>query len=255
MTTPYYSDALVTLWLGDCRGDYHAGMWTPHGVSGDVIIADPPYGETSLVWDRWPEAWPRRLVGARQMWCFGSMRMFLAQRHEFAGWKYSQEVVWEKHNGSSFHADRFRRVHELATHWYRGTWGSLYHETPTTPDAVARTVARGKRRPNHMGHIEKSAYESEDGGPLLMRSVIYCRSEHGHALHPTQKPLGILTPLIEYSCPPGGTVLDPFSGAGSVLLAARLIGRRAIGWEIDERYCEIAANRLAQGSLEFEATS
>jgi len=94
---------------------------------------------------------------------------------------------------------------------------------------------------------------SQDGGPRMMRSVIYVRSEHGHAEHPTQKPLGILAPLVAYSTNPGDTVLDPFVGSGSVLVACRASGRYAVGYEIDERFCEIAAKRLAQGVLTLGA--
>lgn len=82
-----------------------------------------------------------------------------------------------------------------------------------------------------------------------MRSVQYVRSEHGRAVHPTQKPLGILRPLIEYSCPRDGILLDPFAGADSSLLAARDLGRRAVGIEISEEYCEATIARLAQGVL------
>jgi site-specific DNA-methyltransferase (adenine-specific) len=74
---------------------------------------------------------------------------------------------------------------------------------------------------------------------------------HGRAIHPTQKPVGILTPLIEYACPPGGLVIDPFAGSGSTLEAARLTGRRAIGIEAHEPYIERAARRLEQAPLEL----
>lgn len=84
-----------------------------------------------------------------------------------------------------------------------------------------------------------------------MRSVITVRSCHGRAVHPTQKPLGIIAPLIQYSVPSSGLVLDPFMGSGSSLLAALELRRRAIGIEIEEKYCEIAANRLSQGVLNF----
>lgn len=70
------------------------------------------------------------------------------------------------------------------------------------------------------------------------------------AVHPTQKPEWLMVRLIK-ACPPG-VVLDPFMGSGTTLVAAKLEGRKAIGIEIEERYCEIAANRLAQGVLTFE---
>ena len=71
-------------------------------------------------------------------------------------------------------------------------------------------------------------------------------------LHPTEKPVGILDPLIRYACPPGGTVLDPFAGSGSTAEAARLTGRKAILVEADERYCELIARRMSQGVLTEE---
>jgi site-specific DNA-methyltransferase (adenine-specific) len=102
--------------------------------------------------------------------------------------------------------------------------------------------------------VGPTTYTSEDGGPRLMRSVIQVRSTHGRAIHPTEKPIGILAPLILYSCPEGGTVLDPFAGSGSALDAARQAGRKAIGIEIDEGYCAAIVGRLSQGILR-EATA
>lgn len=245
-----YEDEFVRLWCGD------GVPWLyNHDGGADAVVTDPPYGDTSLDWDRTVRGWQDCIApSAAHLWCFGSMRFHLAERDEFqqAGWRLGQEIIWEKHNGSGFHADRFKRVHEIAVHWYRGAWNDLYKEVPVTLDATARTLRR-KTRPTHTGHIENAAYASEDGGPKLMRSVQYVRSEHGRAVHPTQKPLGILRPLIEYSVPKGGLVLDPFAGSGSTLLAAREGGRKAEGCEINPAYCEAAIQRLSQHNLPMEA--
>lgn len=244
MTAPYYQDDAVTIW--------HAPMAEVVGSIGefDCAIVDPPYGETSLEWDRWPFCWPSFLVDVTvSMWCFGSMRMFLERADDFKLWNLSQDIVWRKHNGSGFAADRFRRIHEHALHWYLGAWESVYVDPVFTADATARQVRR-KQRPAHTGHIDGSSYESEDGGPRLQRSVIDVRSCHGYAVHPTQKPEGIVEPLISYSCPPGGIVLDPFMGSGTTLVVAKATGRRAVGIEVDERFCEAAATRC-QSVLAF----
>jgi site-specific DNA-methyltransferase (adenine-specific) len=241
---PYFDDgAGRIIYCGDCR------EFLPFLESVDVVIADPPYGETSLKWDQRVTGWVD-LLPSNNLWCFGSLRFFMEERELFANWKFAQDIVWRKHNGSNFHADRFRRIHEHAVQFYKGEWADIYKSVVTTPDATARTV-RTKSRPTHTGHIGSVPYESFDGGPRLQRSVIDVASCHGYADHPTQKPIGILTPLIEYSCPPGGTVLDPTCGSGSTLEAAKHLNRRAIGIEINEADCEVAANRLFR-SLDFQ---
>lgn len=220
----------------------------------DLIVTDPPYGDTSLDWDvpvrDWLPLAARALKPSGSVWCFGSMRMFMEHSSEFAGWRMAQEIVWEKHNGSSFHADRFKRVHEFAVQWYRGPWSDIYKQPVMVNEATARTLRR-KQRPPHTGHIEAGSYASEDGGPKLQRSVIYVRSCHGSAVHPTQKPTGILRPLIEYSSPPGGMVLDPFAGAGSTGVAAQELGREYLLIEVDVDYHHAAALRLSQTVMEL----
>ncbi len=68
--------------------------------------------------------------------------------------------------------------------------------------------------------------------------------------HPSQKPIRLMSALVAHGG--GSLLLDPFMGSGTTLVAARSMGRRAIGIEIEERYCEIAAKRLSQGVLQLE---
>lgn len=69
--------------------------------------------------------------------------------------------------------------------------------------------------------------------------------------HPTVKPIALMAHFVGLHSQEGDTILDPFMGSGTTLRAAKDLHRKAIGIEIDERYCEIAANRLAQEVLPF----
>lgn len=248
---PYFADDHVELYHGDMREVIHE-----LDITADACVTDPPYGDTSLVWDRWPAEWPLEVAHkTNSLWCFGSMTMFFARLTDFvdAGWRMSQDIVWEKHNGSGFMKDRFRRVHEHALHWYRGPWAEIYHEVPryTVTFKVGRQkgarIQAGESRTTQTGAIGAHTYVED--GERLARSVIFARSMHRRAIHPTEKPGAIIDPLIRYSVPPGGLVLDPFAGSGSTLLTARSLGRRAVGIEADERYCEAAARRLDEADL------
>lgn len=233
--------------VGDCRVDL-----APLGPF-DMLVADPPYGDTSLEWDRrcagWVEAAVAMLRPAGALWVFGSMRFFQDMGPQFksAGLRFAQDIVWEKHNGSGFQADRFKRVHEHACQYYLAgaSWADVYNEVQTTPDAIARSVKRKKGRPAHMGNIDQAPYHSEDGGPLIMRSVIYMRSMHGRAIHPTEKPVELLEILIRTSCPPEGIVGDLFAGSGAAGEAAMWAGRRYAGCEIDFDMARKANDRLS----------
>lgn len=236
----------VQLLHGDCRVLLAA---QPAGTF-DACIADPPYEDTSLAWDKkvkgWVPAVARVLKPASSMWVFGSLRFLAAtwKEIEAAGFTYSQDIVWEKQNGTGFHNDRFKRVHEHAALFYRGQWSEVYHAPQYTNDARAKTIR--SKGPAHMGHIAEHTYMSHDGGPRLKRSVIYARNAHGHAIHPTQKPLELVRDLVLYSVPPGGSFVVPFGGSGTDLMVAKAEGRSALGCELDADHFQSATRRLAE---------
>lgn len=247
MTTGVRAEPTCQLLLGDCRDV----LATLPAATVDACITDPPYGDTSLDWDIQVDGWiahiARVLKPNASVWVFGSLRFLAPLFADFAahGFKYSQDIVWEKQNGTGFHADRFRRVHEHAALFYRGAWADVYHDTQYTPDATAKT-ARRKSRPVHTGGINPGNYVSEDGGPRMMRSVIYMPNEHGRAIHPTQKPVELLRSLVRYSVPAGGTVIDPFSGSASGAIACLDEARSFIGAEINAANFYNASARVAE---------
>lgn len=232
------------------KGDMTVLLQGLPAASVDCVFTDPPYGETSLGWDRWVPGWPdmvrRVLKPTGSMWVFGSTRMFFDHVAEFANWQLSHDVVWEKHNGTGLFNDRFRRVHENALHFYPSDakWADIYKAPQFTNDARARVVRKKGRPAQWIGATGETVYRSEDGGPRLMRSVQYVRSEHGRAVHPTQKPLALVEPLLLYACPVGGHVLDPFAGSGTVGVLARRHKMECTLIEADEEYWTVIEDRL-----------
>jgi site-specific DNA-methyltransferase (adenine-specific) len=109
-------------------------------------------------------------------------------------------------------------------------------------------MGKGFRRQHELVcHASKGTPRVHDAGVGDVLTYARVRPEH----HPSPKPPELLQRLLSVVSAPGETVLDPFMGSGTTLRAAKDLGRKAIGIEIEERYCEIAANRLAQEALPF----
>lgn len=238
----YYSGHGVDVYLADYRDVL------PQLGRVDSVVTDPPYGVTALPWDRWPDGWPQHMAGLTDsLWSFLPMRVALERGTEFAGWRYAQDLVWEKHNGSGFTRDRFRRVHEHAIHWYRGAWKAQHRAVPLVPrphDLDKSAMPAGDRGAGrHVGAIKPQRYV--DDGTRLMRSVLRAPAVR-YGAHPTEKPQELLQALIQYSVPPGGTVLDPMAGSLAVARAAIATGRRAIVVEVREQYAEAGVQVLEQ---------
>lgn len=251
--TPYFDDGTVALYLGDVRE-----LLPDLGLQAHACVADPPYGETASAWDQWPDGWisavSAALPASTTLWCFGSARMFLNHVAEFAGWKFHQEALWVKRNGSGpGQRDRLVRIHEWAYQWYRGKWGEIHHEWERThTDANQGTVRKASRAAEHQRAGRATTWQ--DDGTRQPRSVTYlieAPSVRYQRRHPDEKPLVTVAPLVRECTPPGGLVLDPFAGSGTALLAARMTGRRAVGFELHEPYAEKAAKRLSQTVLDL----
>jgi site-specific DNA-methyltransferase (adenine-specific) len=98
-------------------------------------------------------------------------------------------------------------------------------------------------------YSHESAHLLAKGNPLQPENPIADVIEWeytGNKLHPTQKPVTALMPLVESFSRPGDTVLDPFAGSGSTLLAAKMLGRKWLGVELDGKYHAAAVQRLAR---------
>lgn len=253
----YWEAPGVQLWHGDCR--------EAQAVVGarrfSLVLADPPYEQTSLAWDRWPTGWLQAmrelLAEDGSLWAWGTLRTFMQRAPEFsaASLRLAQDVIWEKHNGSQPAVDRFLRVHEQVAHFYPEStpWAALYKDPQKVPAPrehrhKAGRVVRRATSPAHSGVHAPGTYV--DDGTRRQRSVWHQRSMHYQGAGvATPKPLAVLEPLVRYSCPPGGWVLVPFAGGGAEMEAARRCGRNVVGFDTDARALEQAAKLLGQGLL------
>jgi DNA modification methylase len=239
--TPYYEDAAVTLYHGDALD-----VLPRLDVAADLLLTDPPYGVRyqpsrslraelfPLIVGDTPEGRPLaldvlslatdRLRPFRHAYIFVPLSPVEAEGLRL---KNPVELIWDKEMMGLPHGG--------------APWG-VAHERITfaifQPSAANREQSRG----GLTARLRRGSVLRE------MRA-----NSTGVRLHPTEKPVGILRQMIESSSLIGEMVLDPFAGSGSTLVAALIEGRKAVGIEIEERYCEVAAKRLddltRQGSL------
>lgn len=223
----YYQDDQVTLYHGDCR---EIDAW----LTAEVLVTDPPYGMRHA---------PR-----------GSYDPITGITHKPHG---SDRITGD---------DSINLRDHMLRRWYDrpwivfGTWRIprpeatdhrlIWHKTGSPPGpARAAFMLQDEEI-----YIHGNGFRATS--PPL-RSVIVTHEMRSGAAgavatigHPTPKPLRLMELLID-RCPMG-VIADPFAGSGSTLIAARNLGRKAIGVEIEESYCEIAAKRLDQMCLNFE---
>lgn len=208
---PYYDHGGITIYHGDCR---EVREW----ASADVLVTDPPYG-----------------VGWLGYANKGQARIPITGDHDASVRDCALEI-WGDKPALVFGSWRVAMPRNTRNRliWYkRGQNPGPLNAPFMSQDEEIYVIGEG--------FISSSP-------PL--RSVIETRENRSTEVaaigHPTPKPIGLLDILLRRCV---GTVADPFMGSGSTLVAAKNLRRKAIGIEIEERYCEIAAERLRQEVL------
>lgn len=210
---PYYCDNAVTLYHGDCL---EIAEW----LDADVLITDPPYGMS------YESGWSNRGAIANDTTLQARDLALNLWKNKpaavFGTWRVArpqdtkQVLVWDKSGGVG------PGMGDLSL-----AFGSSHEEVYLLGIWPKKTTRRGS----------------------VITTITCPRDLTNRTGHPTPKPVGLMEILVDAA--PDGQITDPFSGSGSTLIAARNLGRKAIGVEIEERYCEIIAKRLDQMCLDF----
>jgi site-specific DNA-methyltransferase (adenine-specific) len=217
--TPYFEQDGITIYHGDCR---EVTEW----LCADVLVSDPPYGID---------------------WKQGVLNLSGSGGH--AGIANDKDTVVRDAALALWGTDRPAVLFgSLSLAPPPGTKQVLIYHKP--PDSGARGAMGGFRRDAEAIYLI-GQWPSGIGGrsSVLATGARATGSRHGVAArggHPHSKPLDVMATLIGATT---GLIADPFMGAGSTLVAAKQMGRPAIGVELVEEYCETAAKRLSQGVL------
>lgn len=246
----YYSDDSVTLWHGDCRDVLPRLDPVAH------VITDPPYSEhvhgasrsSRMVSanDRGGRygADTRRNVDLGFAHLDPDLRRFCAA--EFARLATRWTLVFSDVESDHLWRDDLEASgldYVRTGAWIKvGATPQFSGDRPATGfEAVTICHQPGRKRWNGGG---KHA--------LWTHPIVLDRGRNGARLHTTQKPQELMHELVTQFTDEGETILDPFAGSGTTLVAARMLGRKSIGVEQDEHYCEVIVDRLRQGVFDFE---
>lgn len=219
------------------------------GVKVDAIITDPPYGTSACKWDSvipFEEMW-KMLKALRKdntpIVLFGSEPFSSSLRMSNIK-EYKYDWVWEKDRPTGlFNAKkRVMKYHENISVFYK-------HQSVYNPQM--REGKKNHKRGSSFGkseHYTTNVFnESSDDTKKYPSSVLYFKRPHP-PVHPTQKPLALMEYLVKTYTNEGDTVLDFTMGSGTTGVACKNLNRNFIGIELDDKYFEIAKERIEKAS-------
>ena len=234
LPTPYYQDEAVTIYHADNRDIL------PYLAPVDLVLTDPPYTDRTHKSVRSNSS--KATLGQRVI-SFGAittdaLRALYADlatvtcRWIVSTMDYATAFAFEQEPPDGL---RMMRI---------GVWV----KTNPMPQISADRPGQGWEA---IAYLHKAgAASSWNGGGKSGNFILPVEQNAGH---PTAKPTMMFRELVQRFSDPGDLILDPFMGSGTTLRAAKDLGRRAVGIELSEKYCEIAARRMAQSVLPLEA--
>ena len=218
------------------------------GIKVDMILTDPPYGTTACKWDgviafepMWKRVW--QIVDINSAVClFGSEPFSSALR--MSGIKnFRYDWIWQKQKPTNFYQVKSQplKSHEIIS-VFSGRTPSYYPQ-----GTIGVNIKSGRKNKS------SNLYSKYDGGDYIQtignypRSILtYPTEGDKNRLHPTQKPVALLEYLIKTYTNEGQTVLDFTMGSGSTGVACMNTNRNFIGIELDDKYYNVAKNRLKE---------
>lgn len=240
--TPYYQDEAVTLY----HGDAFAALEAMDEKSVDCVITDPPYDARTHSMARSNSS--RNSVSGKgsRVLSGGSTKRFEAFTHDVQLILFAElGRVSRRWVVSTLATDTaFRFEVEQAPAGLRLLRVGAWIKTNPMPMISADRPAMGWEAIGYL-HRDDTKPEWYGGG----RAANYTMPTSQGSGHPTQKPLAMVASWVRLFTTYGEMILDPFAGTGTTLRAAKDEGRRAIGYEVEERWCEAAAIRLSQETL------
>jgi DNA modification methylase len=221
---PYYQDDLVTLYHGDC-------LEVTYWLEADVLVTDPPYGVAWLT----RETYGGKMNGkgaVREKDAVANDRDTLARDEVVRLWGFKPFIM--------FGAWKIQRPDPIDSLL-------IWHKAGMPPGPTNAAFMT-----QHEEIYVRGSGFRKSAPPL--RSVITTNEHRPTTVmaigHPTPKPIGLMETLIDRCIQ--GVIADPFAGSGATLIAARNLGKKAIGVELEEKYCELIATRLSQQAFDLE---